>query len=1154
VFLLGLFFLFSIPGRTQEVLGQASDKASGQTDSLVQLADFLKQIRQEKQVSFLYETGVVRSKVLRPPANLQRPLRQILQDILPGLGLEFIAIDAQNYIIKPEGYSVETLADKKAVRLLRGQLINGVSAEPLPGGSIQLPGLRQGTISDEQGFFQLELSADVEFIRISYLGFKTEFVDVRDRNQVTVQLTPLIAALDEVVISALGIPVARQKLAYAHTERSTEALAISGEANLVNALRGQVPGLWAMSSSGSPGAMSSMVIRGFSSITGNNAPLIVLNGMPVDNHVFGGGSNGIAPSNRLIDLNPHDIASVSVLKGASAAALYGIRAANGVIVLNTRRGSPEQMEVRYSSSIGVQLNNQLPPRQNEYAQGIFREGKAVYMGPESRVNSSYGPPLHSLVYDGASDYPYDQHGRLVPASQYDGQPARTYDPYETFFVPGWTQDHHLQLSGGRQDLTYYLGMGYFRQTGTSPYSSFKRLSLKGVFDLALSDRMTLSWQTHLSQSGGNRFRRGSMLSGIPLGLFRTPPSFDIGNGLRGKRAADAPSSYLLADGSQRAYRGNSRYDNPFWAINRNPFSDAVMRTLQQLTLTYQWSPQLKLTYRAGGDIYSDRREDAFDRYSGTHPRGYLEEQDLYFAGLNTDVLLQWQQHWGDSWTLDALAGYNAFYSLRRSRRTMGEELRQPGIFQMSNAVSVHQEEAEVHKLVTGVFADARLTYQDWLTLNVTARNDWSSSLEPGYNRFFYPGAGLSVQTKQWLPTAWDKTISSLRLRASIAQVGNDAAPYLTNTYYQPGIVDGDYYLPGTQFPAYGVSGMERSDVKGNKMLRAERAQTVELGTEASFWSNRLTLDVSWFYTKNSGQILESTLPAPSGFLRKTINAGSILNRGWEAAATLDWLNGEDLQAQTRLVFTRFNSLVADLPADAQGISLAAFSALSSVVTNNEPYGVLIGTSYKRNENGRRIIGYDGFPLVSEQQQIVGDPNPDWLLGLQQHLAWKRWSLDLALDVKAGGDLWNGTRGVMNYLGISRESGEGRTVTDYVFSGVTPDGEENNKAVALADPAAGMRGIYWRRYGFLGLAEAQVEDASWVKIRSLGIHYTLPLSLWDKGKRRLRIGGMVRNLILWTPYSGIDPETSLRSANEIMGWDYFNSPGVRSLECHIDLVF
>jgi len=1146
-----LFILFPVPSI---ILAQEYQGAIAETKPL---ALILAELEEVKGVFFSYEASLLDDLIVNEPNKLEERIGKVLQRILTPLGLYYEKVGRKNFVIKAHKenrHLASSLNEDFPLRQgelkISGQLTDEQN-KPLAGGALFILGTNQGTVTDEEGFFQLTVPHDQATIRVSYLGYKDQFIQIRQGGRKNIQLTATTNTLTEVVVTALGISKEKKQLAFATDNISATDLNHNNAYNLIDALAAQSPGIWTNSSAGSPGASTAIRIRGFRSINGANQPLFILDGMPIDNSSTGNSTTGVDISNRLLDLNIQDIEKISVLRGASAAALYGIRAANGAIVITSKKGQRGPAQFSFQTSLGINRVSQLPARQNLYSQGVYADGKAVYRGPESNVNTSYGPLISTLEFDGATDYPYDQNGRLVPKGIGIGKDAHTYDPYKTFFVNGWVNQQHLSVKGGSQLLLYYLSLGHVKESGIAPGATYERSSAKGVFEFNPHEKLSIRLMPTVAMAKAIRMKKGSLLSGIPLALFRSPNTFDLGNGLSGHEAAKTPSVYELSNGEQRAYRANGSYDNPFWAINHNPYQDKVVRSIQQMSIDYALGPGLSLTYRIGADHYTDRRKDAFDIYSGSHPSGLLKWTDIRFLQFNSGLLVNWKKQLNKKWKLSATLGHDYYQSRMNVEETEGDELQQPGVFILSNAFQLSLEEAVFQKKIAGVFADIHLDYHNRLFLNFSGRNDWSSTLPQHNNSFFYPGIHIGLDMTPWLKRIPKLVYSKFRI--SYSTTGNDASTYLTDTYFSAASIDGDDLLPDLNFPAFGITAFERSTTLGNDNLRPERAHNFEIGSELKWWDSRLNLNLTWYKAIVRGQIINAELSAASGYLLSPINAGTIENQGWEINLSGKWIHAKDWSWQSSINFTQFRSLVTALTPGIPSIMLGSYSSLSSMIIEGQPYGVFVGTSIKRNTEGERVIDEAGFPLLNDQHTIIGDPNPDWLMSIQNILRYKGFALNMQWDIRKGGDIWNGTKGVLSYLGVSKESGEQREADAVVFEGVTESGEPNTKAVSLADPSAGMSGIYWRRYGFLGLAEDHIEDASWLRLRELSFSYRFTLPWKQAQPPECLVALQGHNLLLFTPYSGIDPETNLRGDSNIIGWDYFNMPGVKgcSLKLHID---
>ena len=1040
-------------------------------------------------------------------------------------------------------------------RLISGIVSDFNSGEALIGVTVLIKGVENiGTVTDINGKFSINIPKEYNTLIFSYVGYESKEVLLKERNFIEVRLKESISSLEEVVVTAVGIAANKRGLGYSIEEMDKSEIENANEANIISALSGKTAGVVITSSSGSPGASANIRIRGNKSINSSNAPLFIVDGVPIDNSSIGNGTVGVDVSNRAIDINPNDIESISVLKGPAATALYGIRAANGAVLITSKKGGKGKPRVTYRSSYGADWANKFPARQSIYAQGTYSGGNAVYQGPETGQSNSYGPKISELEFDGDETYLYDQNGRLVPVGNGNGTPANIYDPLEDFFVTGNTYDNNLSVSGGSEKMTYYLSGGYYNQSGIVPNSKWERTSFKANFEINLTDKIKAGSNTTIVRSGGDRTTRGNSLSGVAIGLYRTPISFDNGNGKTGIDAANDPDSYMFNDGTQRAYRGNASYDNPFWSVNRVLYNDEVNRIMQNAYLNYEILPWLTASYKLGFDHYSDKRQASWDINSGSENNGRVDVENILLSNINSDFLIFINKEFLDKIKLDVTLGHN-YYTRDYSRREIeARDLTQQGWYSIYNATNYQVTDAISQRSLHGIFADVRLGWNRILYLNLTGRNDWSSTLPEKNNSFFYPTASFGFEFTELLGLTDSKWLSYGKLRASYGQVGNDPPPYRTSNVYRAASADGDNLLSGYDFPAFGVNAFERSSTLGNQELKAEKTTTLEFGGDFKFLLGRFNVDFTYFKATTRDLIVNAEISAASGFTSAPVNAGEIVNEGIELMVGITPVKKENLQWDMDINFTKIENTVIESP-EGMDITMAEWSAVSSKIIEGEPYGVLVGTAYLRNEEGQMIIGADGWPLVNPEQIIVGDPNPDWIAGIRNSLTYKGLRLSALIDIRQGGDIWNGTKGVLNSIGVGEESGIDREVTDYVYEGVTETGEPNTVPVDFANPANGTSGIKWKKYGFLGLGEENIEDGSWIRLREVSLSYTLPARWFSNialNSAIVTVSG--RNLWLKTDYTGVDPETNLRGDSNIIGWDYFNLPNTKSITASISLNF
>ncbi|MCI4668349.1 MAG: SusC/RagA family TonB-linked outer membrane protein [Bacteroidia bacterium] len=1033
-----------------------------------------------------------------------------------------------------------------------GTVTDAESGDPLQGVAVLIKGTTVGMFTDNNGKYTLEVPEGNTTLLFTFLGKKTVEQSIDGRSTINVKLEPDFLAIDEVVVTAVGLEANRRSLGYSIQNVKSDDIVNARETNLVNALNSKVAGVTVVSSSGSPGSSANIRIRGSVSVNGSNAPLFVVDGVPIDNSESGNGVAGVDQSNRAIDVNPNDIESLSVLKGAAATALYGIRAANGAVIITTKSGKAGKPRVTVSASYTVDQVNKLPERQSSFAQGRPIGGVPTYRGPFTFEGFSWGPAISDLEFDGDQDYPFDSRGSLVAAGSGDGTPAEAYDPYD-FFVNGNTLDLNASVSGGNNRSTYYISGGRLQSTGVVPNATFNRSTFKVKAGTKINSKLSAEMSANFINSGGNRIQRGSNLDGIMLGLLRTTPTFDNSNGGAGNADPTDKAAFELSNGDQRSYRYGI-YDNPYWTINKNPFRDDVNRIIGYAQLKYEFNDWLSATYKLGTDFYTDRRNGAFDINPGWSV-GEVYNSFQSSNDLNSDFLLQFNKNFGSKVNVNATVGHNYFSTRVVTQSFNGTTLAAPDFYHISNASDIQAGEGVFQRELVGVFGTANFSYDNYLFVNVSARNDWSSTLGANTNSIFYPAVSVGFAFTEALGMTDNNILPYGKIRASLGQVGNDAPfAYATANYFNSATSDGDGFISGIGYPALGTNAFELSTALGNPDLRPETTTTLELGAELKFFQGRLGLDATYYNSVTRDIVLSVTLPATTGFTSVIQNAGQITNQGWEVVLNAIPVRNRDFEWNIDLNFTTFTNTVDTLGEGISQVFLAGFTSTSSRVVVGEQFGAIFGSGFQRDENGNTIIGENGWPLQDPQTRIFGNPNPDWIAGLRNTFTFKGLSVSALVDIRQGGDMWCGTCGVIDYFGTSKQSGDLRDQT-VVFDGVKADGSANTTEVSYADPANGLGGNYFIRYGFGGITEMSIYNTSWVRLRELTLSYSLPKSVANSlkaGDITLTLSG--RNLWLNTEYPGIDPETNLTGATNGFGLDYFNMPNTRSYGGSIRVTF
>lgn len=1044
-----------------------------------------------------------------------------------------------------------------------GKVTEADDGAPLPGVNVIVKGTTTGTVTDIDGNFRINVPEGGEVLTFSFIGYISKEVEINGRSSVDVSLESDTRQLSEVVVTAAGIEANKRELGYSIQNVDAEEVTKSRETNFVSALSGKVAGVQVTSSGGAPGSAAQIRIRGNKSVQGSNSPLFVIDGVPIDNSTFNTadspedavsnlGSGGVTNSNRAIDINPDDVASITVLKGPAATVLYGIRAANGAVVITTKKGQRNTgAKIDYSFGYTIDQVNKLPDLQTTYAQGSVVDGVPTFESPmnSSTQSKSWGPRIADLRYaDEASIW--DPYGLIVPAGdpRATNRVARGYNNAELFFENGSNATHNLSVSGGTEKTSYFFSMGRLDQTGVMPNSFFDRTSFRATTSAEIFENFTATFSANYINSGGKRVQNGSNTSGVMLGLLRTAPSFDNSAG------------YLFEDGTQRAYRGGSIYDNPFFTVNKNYSTDEVNRIIGYTQLAYDVLPWLNITYRLGVDTYGDDRIFRNDINSSSVQVGQVINQTIRSKDLNSDLLLTVNKDF-EKLSLSATIGHNYFNKDVHINRIDGQGLASPGFFNMASATSVNVSEGVTRRKLVGVFGTVTLNYLDELFINLSGRNDWSSTLPKENNSFFYPATSVGWDFSQTFDIN-SSIFSYGKLRASWGQVGNDAPFAVTNNgFVQSRVRDGWTTPQGVIFPALGLNAFNANSLLGNDQLKAETTTTMEFGGDFQFFDGRIGLDITYFDARTTDAILNVDIPSASGWQQRAVNSAELSNKGIEAALTANIINKENFTYDINLNFTRIRNKVIKL---AEGIPFITIDPFGTQrIAEGEPFGIFYGTRFLRDDDGNVVINpANGLPFEDPTEGIVGDPNPDFLLGFRNSFNFKGVNLSFLLDIRQGGDVYNGTKGVLNNFGVGAETLDRNEVV--VFPGVlgevaedgsvSPTSEQNNIEVVKGGTDGGAN--YYENYGFVNLTELTIEDGSWLRLRDVTLSYDLPSSLLDNTFfRGINIGLTARNLFLFTDYTGIDPETNLTGdSSNVIGYDYFNNPNTRSYGVSVNLSF
>ncbi|PPK88195.1 TonB-linked SusC/RagA family outer membrane protein [Neolewinella xylanilytica] len=1004
--------------------------------------------------------------------------------------------------------------------------VTGDDGEPLIGVSVRIEGTGTGTVTDVDGTYSLTTQEGNTLI-YSYTGYGTVSREVGTQTIIDVELVAG-AQLDEVVVTALGISRERKALGYAVEEIESEQIERTQQNNLVNSLQGQVAGVQVTSAGGGPGQGARIIIRGINSLdpSANNEPLFVIDGIPVSNETLtaGGGAERNV-SNRIADINPQDVESMTVLKGGPATALYGLRAANGAIIITTKRGQAGKLSVDFSTTYGTEEVNKFPETQRVYTQGY----EGVY-DPDS-FWPSWGPTVEE-----ARQYA-EENG--LP------RPNDLFNNYENAFQQGNQWRHTLSVSGGDEKATFRTSISRLEHEGVLPFSDYENTSFRINANYVASEKFNFGGGVNYIRSGGNRVNADR----FSTRLTYWAPQYDV-------------NDYINEDGSMIGYQaGRTAGNNPIYGEATNKFIDDVDRYIGNLNFSYAPFPSLTFNYTIGLDQYSDFRQN-YGRgsvYPGapnfednlSNGNGFVVETRMRSRDVTSNINGIFTSTVLPDINMRFLAGFDVFDSSYDRVTTTGYDLDIYDLFSLNNAADIQTESNLRNRRLLGLYGDLSFDYRNAVYLTVTGRNDWSSTLPAANRSFFYPSVSLGLIMDELieLPSA----ISFFKIRTSYAGIGKDTDPYRTSIVY----------ANPTGFPIEGVTGWSRGSQKGANDLKPERTNTFEIGTNLRFLQNRLSLDFTYYDAKSVDQIIPVPTSLTTGFSSFVLNAGSMRNRGVELMLKGSPVATENFLWDVTLNYTRNRNEVLEIYEGIEDIFIGdhfGYAGASATIRliEGQPYGNIYGRSYARygandddlfiDYSQPMLIGADGFPVIETTQKILGNTQPDWFGAIINNFTYKGLTFSFQIDTRQGVQKYNQQGNFFSAFGIAPYTlNREETI---VFEGVTADGEPNTQAVYLGQgtgPDGRAYGAGYYRNTYRGSTENFVEDADWIRLRNVSISYQLPATLLENlfiDNVSLRVTG--NNLWLDTPYSGFDPEGNRGNGNTDTGFGGFTYPGVRTV--------
>ena len=1040
-----------------------------------------------------------------------------------------------------------------AEREINGKVVYELDGEPLIGATVMPVGGGGGTATDFDGNFTIKLQDGVSELNVSYVGMMSQTVAAVDG--MIVKMTDSSTELDEVVVTAFGMKRDRKALGYAVQDLKSDELNTRGTTDLANAINGKISGVDIRPSSGMPGASTNIVIRGARSFEQSNQPLYVIDGMPVSTESdFRNYNNdavsGTTYSQRAIDINPEDIESINVLKGQAAAALYGIRASNGVIVITTKRGSGEKgkPKVTLSSNFSADVVSRQFKHQSDYAQGVYGSyspSNSMTWGPEITQlpnDPNYGGNVANK-YNGGDTQKYagmyynptyasagygDGSGWIVPT---------VHDNVSDFFGTGFTENTTVNISQNLGEASYSFSLSNAHQDGVVPSTGMDRWGARGLVDWTIAPEWKTGFSVNYTSTKINSAPVGN--SGIINVVYTAPAEYDL---------AGVPY-HMPGDPSSQTLFRSTAFNNPYWWAENNEYLQHSNRVFGNAYLEYrpkiEWAnvTDFHIREQAGLDVYTNDNSEVDEYGSASYSQGNITNKGVSNNTFNNLLTASLSARFGDDWALDVMVGNEINHEQQRQWEYTGTGFNFYGMPTISNATSFTSSEVTYAERTIGVFGSANLSWKDMLYLSVTGRNDWLSSMPRGSRSFFYPSVSLSWVFTQLPKLNNNQVLTFGKLRTSFAQVGQ-AGGYMDNFYYTPVYGSGMYMGYPLTYPFNGVGTYVPYFLAYDENLKPQNTKNVEVGVDLVFFNDRLRLDYTYSYQDVTDQIMQVPQAGSSGYQSMLTNGGEILTHSHEINLSATLYENKDWNVDLGVSFTKVHNYVKELANGVESIMLTGYATPQIRAERGSTYPIIYGIGFARDPQGRIIYefneDYNSYvPAATANDINLGECSPNFNMGFNLNIRYKRVSLSSTWSYQNGGKMYSGTMSVLNMFGATQETADARRNGGVEVSGVINTGTAEQPVyeewTGTVDAEA-----YYTKLG--DIAEAAVYDTSFLKLRDLTLNYDLPRI----GNFDITVYGFARNILVWAKMPEMDPESTIGNNNGGGYFDNYSMPQTMSL--------
>ena len=1034
-------------------------------------------------------------------------------------------------------------------RSVSGKITSASDGSGIPGANVLLKGTTTGSVTDVDGNYSLSIPSGAGTLVVSFIGYTTQEIEIGSRSVIDVALNDDVQQLSEVVVTAFGMEKEKKALGYSVEEVGSKELVKTQTRSAMQAIQGKVAGVQITNASGAPGSTTNVVLRGTSSLTGGNQALFIVDGVPVNNsnnNAAGQLTGSVDGGNAINDINPEDIQSISVLKGASAAALYGSRAANGVVIITTKRGQDTngKMRVEFNSSVAFERVLVLPELQNTFGQGQQGDNYGFLNDQESWGDIFDGSirPYGAVIGDPSSEFFNTQ--RVKPYEALE-------DNIREFWDIGTMFTNSLALSGGNETSNVRLSVSDLRQNGVIPGSELKRNTI------ALSAGSKIG-QIEMQATANYVKQDNDLVINGQGGESPYNQVIQTSRSISLIEQKDLSNPYNSVDWYYTPF-----IQNPYFNLLNDSYEKDLDRFYGSFDLGYQPLEYLKFNARIGADFISDDRKRFKERRiaSALSPNGGADEpgqiRDEAFTNRQVDAnfIANFNKDLIPELNLSASVGYNFNERYARTFTAAVNSTSIPSNTNISNSpANPTVTEAIVRRRLMGAYGQVDLSYKGYLFLGATFRKDWSSTLPLENNSFSYPSVYASFVLTDAINMDSQNVLTFAKIRASYAKVGNDAPVYSTESvFFVPqgtnNAILGNFGR--TDFPLNGVAGFTEGNIIGNPNLTPEFTKEFEVGADLRFFKNRLGLDVTYFNKNSEDQIVTVSAPPASGFSFQVLNAGVIQNKGWEILLTGTPIQSNGFQWDISANFTKIDNKVTSLPSGELVIGAGILNYTLKAI-EGEPFGVFEAPTALRDPAGNLVVDGNGLPQQDPNPRRFGSVQPDWMGGISTSLSYKGFVLSATVDHKQGGNVYSRTVGQVYFNGTASETAFNNRERFIIPNSVVDngDGTFSPNTSVLTYSSNNIR-QYWNVIN--GFGEYLIIDATFTKLRELSLSYDLPSKFWGSTPiTNLNLSVWGRNLWIHTPDGNtfIDPEVNSFTAGNtnngnLTGFEFGTTPSTSS---------